>query len=197
MTEYVGTVETAKMIRKALKAKFPGTKFYVRSSIYSGGSSIDVRWENGPTANEVDRVVKPFEGSGFDGMIDMKYSKSSVMLADGTVVHGSTSGTEGSMGVVPSSTVELPEGAKMVHFSVDYVFTHREVSKEHMIEAIDKLVEKFGDNFEAEKVKESIGRLGYIERPLGDKDVTGEAGWNMHWCVDTQMHKILQETSYA
>ena len=197
MTEYVGTVETAKMIRKVLKAKFPNTKFSVRSEIYAGGSSINVKWTDGPTSKEVDRVIKPYEGSGFDGMIDMKYSKQSVQLADGTVVHGSTSGTEGSMGVVPASNVELPEGAKVVRFCVDYVFSQRDVSTKHYVEAIDKLVEKFGDNFEADKVKASLCEFGYIKSPLGDKNVTGEPGWNHHWCVDTQMRKVVQETSYA
>lgn len=42
---YIGVAETARLIRKRLAAVFPGTKFYVRSKSYSGGSSIDVSWD--------------------------------------------------------------------------------------------------------------------------------------------------------
>jgi hypothetical protein len=38
------TVETAKEIRKALKAAFPKVKFSVRSHCYAGGASIDVSY---------------------------------------------------------------------------------------------------------------------------------------------------------
>ena len=44
----VSLTDTAKLIRATLKAKFPGIKFSVRSSRYAGGSSIDVRWNDGP-----------------------------------------------------------------------------------------------------------------------------------------------------
>ena len=64
--------ETAKLIRKQLKAKFPAVKFSVKSSRYSGGSSIDICWEDGPTSKAVDVVVQPFCGGRFDGMIDMQ-----------------------------------------------------------------------------------------------------------------------------
>ena len=53
--KYFDTVETAKLIRKALKAKFPGVKFSVRSRKYAGGSSIDVVWTDGPAAKAVDK----------------------------------------------------------------------------------------------------------------------------------------------
>lgn len=85
MSEYISVVETAKLIRKALKETFPGFKFSVRSERYSGGASIDVWWTDGPTVPQVDRVAGAFEGSYFDGMIDYKGSRYHKL--DGELVH--------------------------------------------------------------------------------------------------------------
>lgn len=70
--KYLSCAETAKLMRGELKKTFPGQKFSVRSSVYSGGASIDVSWTDGPSANTVDKVVKKFAGATFDGMTDMK-----------------------------------------------------------------------------------------------------------------------------
>jgi len=69
---WLSAAELAKIIRKELKANFPGQKFSVRSSNYAGGSSIDIRWTDGPTQGDVDLVVKPLQRVSFDGMIDLK-----------------------------------------------------------------------------------------------------------------------------
>jgi hypothetical protein len=69
---YLTCAETAKLVRAALKAKFPTMTFAVRSRTYSGGASIDVTWTDGPTTKQVDAVVGRFEGASFDGMIDLK-----------------------------------------------------------------------------------------------------------------------------
>ena len=42
---WVTTADTARLIRSALKAAFPDTKFSVRSRTYAGGSSIDVSYD--------------------------------------------------------------------------------------------------------------------------------------------------------
>lgn len=60
----------ASNIRKELKSRFPGIKFRVTSSSYSGGSSIYVHWENGPTSKQVDEIIKKYEYGSFDGMTD-------------------------------------------------------------------------------------------------------------------------------
>ena len=69
---YITTAATACEVRATLKAAFPRTQFSVRSSEYSGGSSIDVRWTDGPTHAQVNRILDCFEGAGFDGMQDLK-----------------------------------------------------------------------------------------------------------------------------
>jgi len=56
-------------IRKVLKIAFPKIKFSVRQR--SGGNSITIDWENGPTVREVQAYTKDFEMGSFDGMTDM------------------------------------------------------------------------------------------------------------------------------
>jgi hypothetical protein len=74
MSRYINVVETAKMIRTALKETFPGVKFSVRSSSYSGGASINIGYVDGPTNDQVKAIISVFEGSYFDGMTDYKGS---------------------------------------------------------------------------------------------------------------------------
>lgn len=72
MTKYIAVTETAKLIRAALKEAFPEIKFSVKSRKYSGGSSITVRWNDGPTESQVDAIAEAFQGGYFDGMTDYK-----------------------------------------------------------------------------------------------------------------------------
>ena len=72
MTKYIAVTETAKLIRAALKEAFPEVKFSIKSRKYSGGSSIDVRWQDGPSYDQVNSIAKTFEGGYFDGMTDYK-----------------------------------------------------------------------------------------------------------------------------
>lgn len=85
MSEIIDTKEVAKLIRKALKEVFPGFKFSVRLERYAGGSSITVRWTDGPTVPQVEAVAGAFQGSYFDGMIDYKGSRYHKL--DGRRVH--------------------------------------------------------------------------------------------------------------
>ena len=61
---------TAKAIRKELKINFVETTFSVRSSSYSGGSSVHIEWTNGPTSEEVNKIVWKYQYGHFDGMTD-------------------------------------------------------------------------------------------------------------------------------
>ena len=58
MKTYESTADTAQRVRKALRHYFPDVKFSVRSRVYSGGSSIDVRWTNGPRTRAVEQVAQ-------------------------------------------------------------------------------------------------------------------------------------------
>lgn len=84
------TAVAAKMIRKALKKAYPATKFSVRSSRYSMGSSIYIHFTNGPTSNDVESIAKGTVGAaGFDGSDDSTYYNDSemIMTADGPVIY--------------------------------------------------------------------------------------------------------------
>lgn len=68
--------QAAKEIRAILKESFPRVKFSVRSESYSGGSSIDINYTDGPTTEKVYGLVKDYKQGHFDGMRDLYvYSK--------------------------------------------------------------------------------------------------------------------------
>jgi hypothetical protein len=140
---YISTTETAALIRKQLKAKFPSVKFSVRSKSYSGGSSIDVDYTDGPGSKAVDAVIQPFCGGRFDGMIDMAYSVDSYLLPDGSAAYGRSPGTGGSRGSDPAYDFAAPEGAVLVHFSVSHVFSHRTLTKDFKAVVAAHLADKY------------------------------------------------------
>lgn len=111
---YLSCAETAKLVRAALKTAFPGIKFSVKSSTYSGGASIDVNWTDGPTSKEVDAIAKRFEGAAFDGMIDLKeYHTSSL-------------------------------NGERVRFGADFVMSQRDLSYDLLLECAERIAEQYG-----------------------------------------------------
>ena len=56
---WVSCKDTAKAVRRAIKTQWPRVKFSVRSSVYSGGASIDVRWTDGPAGRRLRAGVIP------------------------------------------------------------------------------------------------------------------------------------------
>lgn len=72
MRKYMSVVETAKLVRAALKEAFPTVKFKVTSKSYSGGASIDIKYTDGPKYSDVNAIAKKFESSYFCGMTDYK-----------------------------------------------------------------------------------------------------------------------------
>lgn len=84
-TEYVSAADTAKLIRQALKAAFPATKFRVR--IARGGATY-IDWTDGPREADVAEVWGPFEQETFDGMQDMRVQNPATLYAneDGSYV---------------------------------------------------------------------------------------------------------------
>lgn len=145
---YLTPAETAGLIRKALAREYPGVKFYVRTSVYSGGASVHVYYDGiesrdldewgfqrgityrpgMPTSKQVDDVVGPFAGRGFDGMIDLAYNVDAWLTADGRVVATQSGGTTDSHGVHPAwGPSEPPAGARRVSFGASYVFVDAEL----------------------------------------------------------------------
>jgi len=112
--QYFSCAETAKMVRAALKESFPGVKFSVKSSVYSGGASINIRYTDGPTYDQVKLVAGMFEGAYFDGMTDYKGSN-----------YGSLDGEE-------------------VRFGADFIFINREFSAEFLTTQVAAACVYFG-----------------------------------------------------
>lgn len=63
--------QTAQAIRKVLKESFPTVKFSVRSEGFAGGDAVRVKYENGPTREEVEKLIRKFESGHFNGMEDI------------------------------------------------------------------------------------------------------------------------------
>lgn len=99
---YLSAADTAKLVRKSLRADFPGVKFSVRSSTYAGGASIDVGWTDGPLTADVDRTLSLYSGATFDGMVDLKSYHDSLLMTD--------------------------DGPELVHFGADFVHSNRQTS---------------------------------------------------------------------
>ncbi len=105
--------ETAKLIRKAVRAEFPGFKFSVRSKRYAGGASIHVTWTDGPRHSDVQKLCDRYRGATFDGMTDMKSYHSSLLTTE--------------------------DGAEEVRFGADFVFAHRYISPERYAEIASEI----------------------------------------------------------
>lgn len=127
MAVYMSTAETAKMVRVALREAFPGVKFSVRSSVYAGGSSINVSWVDGPNGAMVDRVAGTFSGAYFDGQLD--YKGATKAMIDGVVVQ----------------------------FGADFIFTQRKCTLAFMQAAKAAAVRKYGALVAGVAVLESGG----------------------------------------
>lgn len=84
-TRYISVADTAKLVRVALKRDFPAIKFSVTSKSYAGGASIRVVYIDGPRTADVEKITRQFEGSTFDGMIDLKSYHSNML--NGEEVH--------------------------------------------------------------------------------------------------------------
>lgn len=121
MSTYLTPAETAKFVRRALKREFPGVKFSVRSSSYSGGGSIDIGWIDGPTRKVVEAVAKPYEGATFDPMIDLK------------------SYVPGELSYLDDPTRD----GEVVHFGADFVFCERAYSETFARGIRDQIVAKW------------------------------------------------------
>mgnify|MGYP000208596177 CR=1 FL=1 len=128
--EFIETTEVAKLIRKQLKRHFPGTKFSVRTQ---PGSSIRIRWTDGPAERVVHRVVRQFSGATFDSTIDLKKRKVSYLLPDGSAMLADAPGTTENAGVIPAEKHAAPHpDARLVRFMCDFIFCYREISEQYV-----------------------------------------------------------------
>jgi hypothetical protein len=138
--------ETAKEIRKMLKAEFPGQKFSVRSKSYAGGASVSINWVDGPGEAAVKAHADRFAGATFDGMTDMKSYRDSTLIAN----------EDGSY--------------EDVRYGADFVSCQREISDETRGRYRAEIVALLGHDFDdLGRIPVHVDRDGSI-MPLGGGD---------------------------
>ena len=147
----ISTADTAKLIRREVKHYFPNVKFSVRSHLYSGGSSINVSWTDGPTSSEVDVIVKRFQGASFDGQIDLKSYHNSFVVLEG-------------------STLPIE-----VHYGADFVFTNRDLSPKFKSE-LGKIAQAILDMNEHTK-GQTFDENTYYKNLATNFDFAFDCGW--------------------
>ena len=69
--QYASAALGSRNLKKHLAATFQDVKFSVTSKTYSGGDSISVRWELGPTTREVEAISGSYQEGSFNGMEDI------------------------------------------------------------------------------------------------------------------------------
>lgn len=140
MTIYEEAKDTAKKIRKRLKGEFPDlpkTHFKVKTSTYSGGSSVTVYWDDYPLEDDVKAVIDVYNSASFDGMQDLE------------TVHGYIDPEDG----------ENYSGAK-------YIFTRREVSAART-EKIKEAMKDIYDEEYYEEYKNDYHTVKKVDAMLG------------------------------
>jgi hypothetical protein len=99
---------------------------------------------DGPSQRAVEQRIDILAGSGFDGSIDLKYSKYHWLLPDGSVQVARFEGTEGSGGDHPRVEYAKPHPeAKLVQFA-DHISCQRVVSEAFLERAVAQLQKRFG-----------------------------------------------------
>jgi len=61
------SAEVSKAIRQELKKVLPGIKFSVKTPHYG---TVDIRWQDAVTRNQVEKIAHKYEYGHFDGMTD-------------------------------------------------------------------------------------------------------------------------------
>ena len=124
----IPTVEIGRLVRARLKKLWPRVKFSVRTSTYSMGSDVTVRWADGPTRALVEDAIGGYRGKGFDGAIDGSYHWTSWLH-------------EGRATVAQDNPAPHP-AAELVRFRGDGVTCTRDVSRQLAERALASLVRK-------------------------------------------------------
>jgi hypothetical protein len=157
---WLDTSDVAKIIRLKLAENFPLKLFSVRTHKYSGGSSIDVDWIDGPTKSEVEKVIGYLTGQGFDSSIDLAYGHKH-FLTPTDIFYAGTYGTADSHGSVAQENLPTPDPtAILVNFG-NYLFCNRHNSDDFLEKAISNYNAKFGNNISLQDYK--LGAFDYSE----------------------------------
>lgn len=152
MSERISVNDTAKMARADLKKAFPATKFSVRGSKYSGGSSIDVSWDAGPTTKQVKKVIGKYHGAEFDGMDDSKHLTGAPYQNDYIFTHRELSDA--------IMKAEMKALAEKYHLP------------DSLLENPERFDQKLADAFHMQVGRDICGLREAAWASLGDRDLT-------------------------
>ena len=76
--------ETAALLRRILRQRFPACRFSVTTGRGSMVSAVHIRWTDGPTVKAVEAITGQFEAGYFDGMTDAyRYDRDSYLPVEG------------------------------------------------------------------------------------------------------------------
>jgi len=139
--EWVDSADLAKLVRNALKKAFRGIKFSVRSK----GCGISVRWQDGPPAEEVRGIADDYRTAGFDGSIDLAYSYSLWLYADGSASVAHSEGTVGSNGYAPEiiGSSLRADGVLCTQVSRVYISCYRDLSRASYERGYERAVNRY------------------------------------------------------
>lgn len=172
LARYLDVTAVAKLVRKHLKVAFPAVKFSVKSDRYAGGSSIDIRYVDGPVPEAVRMAVAGFRGARFDGMIDLKYSAESWYCAEHGARTAATTGhsyaADDPKGTGEGNGIERSRccaAAELVHFGADFIHEVRELSPEFQDDLKEVLAKRYDCVYDvnARADDEYMGTLLYRE----------------------------------
>lgn len=136
----VSIVETARHIRRALKGRFPGVKFSVTCT---PGTTIRVRWTDGPPKSTVRPLLRGYEGSGYEPQYECTYHCDSWLNpTTGEAAFARTAG--GGLKNADQSPNPWPGVGILVSFGAGFVRADRCISRA-LIERVSAQVEpEFG-----------------------------------------------------
>ena len=101
----------AKFIREELKQSFEGIKFSVTSENYTGGDSVNIRWEDGPSSEEVSSITDKYQEGHFNGMEDIyEYSNRRDDIPQTKFVFVNRKMSENTRSILDARSKEICEG---------------------------------------------------------------------------------------
>jgi len=124
---YIQSKELGKYVRTLLKQAFPAHKFSVTADRSTGSIDVILTDETLTTEawatlrKEVTDAVGFLHGEGFDGSIDMRYSRKHYLLPSGEIIYAGTEGTKGSRGYVAAVHIPKPEHAKQLRLCSSFI----------------------------------------------------------------------------
>jgi hypothetical protein len=105
---YRGHSVGARNLKRELIRAFPGIEFSVKSKSYSGGDSIDVSWELGPTTAAVKAISDKYQECDFNGMEDIEEYRDNLWpeIFGGAKYVSESRGDTGAMEIVAAALCE-------------------------------------------------------------------------------------------